>query len=140
MLKLHFYNHKTLRHLKKQSFYHCCKCCLCKAYSPDTFQTHLVHPSFMNNADATSASAMSTVNIVSPVDQTDVTATSDKCIATTVSPGDQTDAAASLPDFWNTMQYENFFKKYDGLIARNRKLGCDHCAKCDSMNIKGIRV
>ena len=27
MLKLHFYNHKTLRHLKKQSFYHCCKCC-----------------------------------------------------------------------------------------------------------------
>ena len=43
MLKLHFYNHKTLRHLKKQSFYHCCKCCLCKAYSPDTFQTHLVN-------------------------------------------------------------------------------------------------
>ena len=43
MLKLHFYNHKTLRHLKKQSFYHCCKCCLCKAYSPDTFQTHLVY-------------------------------------------------------------------------------------------------
>ena len=42
MLKLHFYNHKTLSHLKKQSFYHCCKCCLCKAYSPDTFQTHLV--------------------------------------------------------------------------------------------------
>ena len=42
MLKLHFYNHKTLRHLKKQNFYHCCKCCLCKAYSPDTFQTHLV--------------------------------------------------------------------------------------------------
>ena len=43
MLKLHFYNHKTLRHLKKQSFYLCCKCCLCKAYSPDTFQTHLVY-------------------------------------------------------------------------------------------------
>ena len=43
MLKLHFYNHKTLRHLKKQRFYHCCKCCLCKAYSPDTFQTHLVY-------------------------------------------------------------------------------------------------
>ena len=42
MLKLHFYNHKTLRHLTKQSLYHCCKCCLCKAYSPDTFQTHLV--------------------------------------------------------------------------------------------------
>ena len=33
-----------------------------------------------------------------------------------------------------------FKKKYDGLIARNKKLGCDHCAKCDSLNIKGIRV
>ena len=81
-----------------------------------------IHPSFMNNADATSASDMSIVNTVSPVDQTDVTATSDKCIATTVSPGDQTDAVASLPYCWNTMQYENFLKKYNGLIARNRKL------------------
>ena len=70
----------------------------------------------------------------------DATVTSDKCIATTVSPGDQTDPAALLPDCCNTMQYENFLKKYDGLIARNKKLGCDHCAKCDSMNIKGIRV
>ena len=26
------------------------------------------------------------------------------------------------------------------MIAYNKKLGCDHCAKCDSMNIKGIRV
>ena len=26
------------------------------------------------------------------------------------------------------------------MIACNKKLGCDHCAKCDSMNIKGIRV
>ena len=43
MLKLHFCYHKTLRHLKKQSFYHCCKCCLCKAYSPDIFQAHLVY-------------------------------------------------------------------------------------------------
>ena len=64
----------------------------------------------MNNADATSASDMSTVNTVSSADQTDATATSDKCIATTVSLGDQTDAAASLPDRWNTMQYENFLK------------------------------
>ena len=59
MLKLHFYNHKTLCHLKKQSFYHCCKCCLCKAYSPDTFQTHLVNHSsssisFANEAVQTS--------------------------------------------------------------------------------------
>ena len=69
---------------------------------------------------ATSASDMSTVN--------------------TVPPADHTDAAASLPDCWNTMQYKNFLKKYDGLIARNKKLGCDHCAKCDSINIKGIRV
>ena len=95
-----------------------------------------IHPSLINNADATSASDMSTVNTVSPADQTDATATSDMCIATTVSLGDQTDAAALLPDCWSTMQYENFLKKYDGLIACNKKLGCDHCAKCDSMNIK----
>ena len=38
------------------------------------------------------------------------------------------------------MQYENFLKKYDGLIAGNKKLGCDHCSKCDSMNLKVIRV
>ena len=37
------------------------------------------------------------------------------------------------------MQYENFLKKCDELIARN-KLGCDHCVKCDFMNIKEIRV
>ena len=58
----------------------------------------------MNNADATSAFLMSSVNIVSPADQTDTTATSDTCIAITVSPGNLTDAAASLPDCWNTMQ------------------------------------
>jgi len=46
-----------------------------------------IHPPVENNTDATSASDMSTVN--------------------TVSPGDQTDAASSLPDCWNTMQYEN---------------------------------
>ena len=87
---------------------------------PSEIATDDIYPSFMNNADATSASDMSTVN--------------------TVSPTDQTDAAAYLPDCWNTMQIENFLKKYDGLIARNKKLDCDHCAKCDSMNIKGIRV
>ena len=64
-----------------------------------------IHPSFINNADATSASDMSTVNTVSLADQTDATATSDKCIATNVSPGDQTDATASLPDCWNTTQF-----------------------------------
>ena len=69
-----------------------------------------IHPSFMNNTDARSASDMSTVNTVSPADQTDATSTSDKCNVTIVSPGDQTDAASSLPDCWNTMQYENFQK------------------------------
>ena len=66
----------------------------------------VVPPSLMNNTDATSASHRRTV--------------------TTVSPADQTDAASSLPDCWSTMQYEDFQKKYDGLIARNKKLGCDH--------------
>ena len=95
-----------------------------------------IHPSFMNNIDAMSASDMSTVNTLSPADQTDATSTSDKCTVTTISRGDQTDAASSLPDCCNT----RIFKKYDGLIACNKKLGCDHCAKCHSKNIKGIRV
>jgi len=69
-----------------------------------------IHPSFMNNADATSASDMSTVNTVSRADETDATSTSVKCTVTTLSPGDQTDAASSLPDCWNAMQYENFQK------------------------------
>ena len=114
-----------------------------------------IHSSFMNNTDATSASNKSTVPTLPPADQTDATSTSDKSTVTTVSPAVQTnaisasdkssvttvspavqtDAASSLPDCWNTMQYKNFQKKCDGLIARNKKLGCDHCAKCDSMNI-----
>jgi len=49
-----------------------------------------IHPSFMNNTDATSAS--------------------DKCTVTTVSPGDQKDVASSLPDCWNTLRYENVQK------------------------------
>ena len=110
------------------------------------------HPSFMNTTDATSAFDMSAIHM-SPADQTDATLTSDKCTVTTVPLGDQTDVASSLPDCWYMMQYENSQKKYDGLIACNKKLGCDHCAKCDSnsfysfydtqipfMNIKGIRV
>ena len=99
-----------------------------------------IHPSFMNNIDAASASGMSTVNTVSPADQVDATSTSDKFTVTIASPRNQTDAVSSLPDCWNTMQYENFQKKYDGLIARNKKLDCDHYAKCDSINIKRIRV
>ena len=63
-----------------------------------------IHPSFMNNTDAASASDMSTVNTVSPADETDETSTSDKCTVTAVSPGDQTDGASSLPSCWNTMQ------------------------------------
>ena len=62
-----------------------------------------IHPSFMNNTDATSASDMSAVNTVSPADETDETSTSDKCTVTTVSPGDQADDASSLPGCWNTM-------------------------------------
>jgi len=63
-----------------------------------------IHPSFMNNTDATSASDMSAVNTVQPADETDEASTSDKCTVTTVSPGDQADDASSLPGCWNTMQ------------------------------------
>ena len=80
----------------------------------------VIPPSLMNDTDATSASDRRTV--------------------TTVSPADQTDAASSLPDCWSTRQYEDFPKKYDGLIVRSKKLDCDHCAKFDSLNIKVIRV
>lgn len=69
----------------------------------------VIPPSLMNNTGATSASDRHTI--------------------ATVSPSDQSDAASSLPDCWSAMQYEDFQKKYDGLISRSKKLGCDHCAK-----------
>ena len=64
-----------------------------------------IRSSFMNNAHATSAPDMSTVNTVSPPDQTDATATSDKCIATTISPENQRDAASA-----KLLEFENFLK------------------------------
>ena len=49
-------------------------------------------------------------------------------------------ADKAIPDCWNNEQYDNFRKKYDGLIVRNKKLGCNHCAKLDSLNMKGYHV
>ena len=45
---------------------------------------------------------------------------------------------------WNgklaILQHLKKIKKYDGLIVWNRKLGCDHCTKVDSLNKKGLHV
>ena len=48
---------------------------------------------------------------------------------------DKTDA---IPDCWSNKQYDYFRKKYDELIVRNKKLGCNHCAKLDSLHKKRI--
>ena len=38
------------------------------------------------------------------------------------------DKADAIPNCWNNEQYDYFRKKYDKLIVRNKKLGCNHCA------------
>ena len=48
------------------------------------------------------------------------------------------DKADAIPDCWSNEQYNYFRKKYDGLIVRNKKLGCNHYAKLDSLHKKGI--
>ena len=50
---------------------------------------------------------------------------------------DKTDA---IPDCWSNKQYDYFREKYDGLIVCNKKLGCNHCAKLDSLHKKGYHV
>ena len=50
------------------------------------------------------------------------------------------DKANAIPDCWSNEQYDYFRKKYDGLIVRNKKLGCNHCAKLDSLHKKGYHV
>lgn len=49
---------------------------------------------------------------------------------------------SALPDCWSMKQYENFKKKYDGLIVHSKKIGCDRCARfhSESINMKGIHV
>ena len=50
------------------------------------------------------------------------------------------DKADAIPDYWSNEQYDYFRKKYDGLIVRNKKLGCNHCAKLDSLHKKRYHV
>lgn len=59
-----------------------------------------------------------------------------------VKPRGKANDASALPDCWSMEQYENFKKKYDGLIVHSKKLGCDHCAKfkSESLHRKGIHV
>ena len=44
------------------------------------------------------------------------------------------DTADATPDCWSNEQYDYFRKKYDGLIVRNKKLSCNHCAKLDFLH------
>ena len=50
------------------------------------------------------------------------------------------DKADAISDCWSNKQYDYFRKKYDGLIVRNKKLGCNHCAKLDFLHKKGYHV
>lgn len=46
----------------------------------------------------------------------------------------------NLPDCWKPLQFQDFQKKYDGLLLRNKKLGCNYCSQIDSTKTKGIHV
>ena len=50
------------------------------------------------------------------------------------------DKADAIPDCWSNEQYDYFRKKYNGLIVCNKKLGCNHCAKLDSLHKKGYHM
>ena len=50
------------------------------------------------------------------------------------------DKADAIPDCWSNEQYDYFRKKYDELIVRNKKLGCNHWEKLDSLHKKGYHV
>ena len=50
------------------------------------------------------------------------------------------DKSDAIPDCWSNEQYDYFRKKYNGLIVRNKKLGCNHCAKLDFLHKKGYHV
>ena len=59
----------------------------------------------------------------------------DKCTAS-----DKPCDASLPPDCWSMRQYDSFKQKYAGLITRAKKLGCLHCAKFDSLNMKGVHI
>ena len=51
------------------------------------------------------------------------------------------DKADAIPDCWSNEQYDYFRKKYDGKkYVHNKKLGCNHCAKLDSLHKKSYHV
>ena len=45
------------------------------------------------------------------------------------------DNELQLPECWNFTQAKMFREKYDGLIIKNKKLGCFHCEKFSDLNI-----
>lgn len=45
-----------------------------------------------------------------------------------------------LPNCWSLQKYSEFKQKHDGLMAKNKGLGCVHCAKIKSLNIKRVHI
>ncbi|XP_076358888.1 uncharacterized protein LOC143251485 [Tachypleus tridentatus] len=72
---------------------------------------------------------------------TPATSRSDETSASnTVQTKNDEDPATALPDCWSMKQAKEFKKKYDDLVVRSKELGCDYCAKWDSINMKDIHV
>ena len=45
-----------------------------------------------------------------------------------------------LPDCWTSAQFDDFSKKYNGLMVQHKKLGCKICADNSFINVKNLHV
>ena len=70
------------------------------------------------------------------------TLTDKASISVTVPAEDEEQLATTLdlPGYWSLSEYEEFMKKCNGLSVVGKNLGCCHCAKVHSINLKGIHV
>ena len=53
---------------------------------------------------------------------------------------DKINVYSDLPDCWSTKQADEFKEKYGSLLIIGKKLGCDICAKVESVNMKAAHV
>ena len=56
--------------------------------------------------------------------------------------GSKTNEVSDLPECWSINQLKSFKQKYDGLIFRDKKLGCDYCGRFASTSVhtKGLHL
>ena len=56
--------------------------------------------------------------------------------------GSKTSEVSDLPECWSINQLKSFKQKYDGLIFRDKKLGCDYCGRFASTSVhtKGFHL